>query len=250
MAWNLYRRCSKAQLTLFIRPSTSLPSLPPSESTTTTTRSFLLFASYLLRSLHFDSYIYIYMYVYILVASRGIRIREEGKGNSRIGRVSGIEDKRPGRLLRVKNSIFLSGKSLFSPGCRVIKSRWRNRIVVMIIHWIREADWDGRIVGEIWSCFRKKGKFKNTKTGRGRVDLWHSHVMYAYDFVKLFILEYRQVINLSLDFTTLYINIDRFAYRMCDANDTSSRFSYKFSTLYKYTNSNNFPRIIDWFVDS
>lgn len=55
-------------------------------------------------------------------------------------------------------------------------------------------------VGEIWSVKKKKEmrEFKNTKTtGGGRVDLWRSHVMYAYDFVKLFILEYRQVGNKS-----------------------------------------------------
>lgn len=53
-----------------------------------------------------------------------------------------------------------------------------------------------------WNMIREKKKemreFKNTKTtGGGRVDLWRSHVMYAYDFVKLFILEYRQVGNKS-----------------------------------------------------
>lgn len=81
-------------------------------------------------------------------------------------------------------------------------------------------------VGEIWSV-KKKKKCVSLRIQRRRVEVGLIYDVLTWCMLMtlssyLFSNTGKSVINLSLNFTTmLYINIDRFVYRMCDASDTS-----------------------------
>ena len=104
-------------------------------------------------------------------------------------------------------------------------------------------------VGEIWSV-KKKKKCVSLRIQRRRVEVGLIYDVLTWCMLMtlssyLFSNTGKSVINLSLNFTTmLYINIDRFVYRMCDASDTS--FLRNFLTVYRAkcyritSNSNNF----------